>query len=122
MRAPGRAAAALIGAIAALLAIAQTRAQDAPPIVVERVTLPRAPEIDVGDRIATIVRVDLRRYAFRFLTESHEGPRRPLPDWLREHSLTGGINAGMFLPSGRSCGYLRAARCAAIAGRRASTR
>ncbi len=108
MRAASRAATALIAALVIAIGIAPTRAQDAPPIVVERVRLPRAPEVDVGDRVATIVRVDLRRYAFRFLSEGHEGSRRPLPDWLREQQLTGGINAGMFLPSGRSCGYLRA--------------
>lgn len=92
----------------AVFAAGSITAQEVPAIVVERVRLPRAPEIEIGDRIATLVRVDLRRYAFRFLTESHDGPRRPLPTWVREHRLTGGINAGMFLPSGRSCGYLRA--------------
>lgn len=79
-----------------------------PPLTVERVRLPRAPEVDVGDRLATIVRVDLAVYRLRFLTESHEGPRRPLPDWVRDFHLAGGINAGMFLPSGRSCGFLMA--------------
>lgn len=109
MRDP-RHAAALIACLAVVLAALATPsvAQDVPGIVVERVTLPRAPEVDVGDRIATIVRVDLRRYAFRFLTESTDGPRRTLPAWMRDFDLAGGINAGMFLPSGRSCGYLRA--------------
>lgn len=83
-------------------------AQDAPPLVVERVRAPRAPEVDVGDRIMTIVRVDLRAYRLRMLTESHDGPRRPLPAWVRDFALTAGINAGMFLPDGRSCGFLMA--------------
>lgn len=113
MRDP-RPAAALIALVATLIALAAASrpassvAQDAPGIVVERVTLPRAPEVDVGDRVATIVRVDLRRYAFRFLTESAEGPRRTARAWVRDFRLAGAINAGMFLPSGRSCGYLRA--------------
>lgn len=77
-------------------------------IVVERIRAPRAPDVEVGDRTITLVRVDLRAYRLRFLTESHEGPRRPLPDWVRDFGLTGGINAGMFLPSGRSCGFLMA--------------
>jgi hypothetical protein len=90
-----------------LLSAALVGAQEARPgIVVERVRLPRAPEVDVGDRVATIVRVDLARYAFRFLTESHDGPRRPLDRWMRDFHLDGGINAGMFLPSGQSCGFL----------------
>ncbi|UJR85344.1 Hypothetical protein I5071_74240 [Sandaracinus amylolyticus] len=104
MRAAGRAA-AIVMLIA--IGIPTSSAQDE-ALIVERVRLPRAPEVDVGDRIATIVRFDLRRYALRFLTESHEGPRRPATDWVREHRLVGAINAGMFLPSGRSCGYLRA--------------
>lgn len=76
------------------------------PLVVERYRLPRASTTGVGDRIATIVRVDLSRYRFRFLSESHEGERRPLPQWVRDESLAGGINAGMFLPDGRSVGFL----------------
>lgn len=98
---------AAAGLILASVAVPLSRAQDGAGIVVERVTLPRAPEVDVGDRIATIVRVDPRRYAFRFLTESHEGPRRPADRWARDFHLAGVVNAGMFLPSGRSCGYLR---------------
>jgi hypothetical protein len=79
-----------------------------PALVVERVRAPRAPEVAVGDRTITLVRVDLRAYRLRMLTESHDGPRRPLPEWVRDFGLTGGINAGMFLPSGRSCGFLMA--------------
>ncbi len=75
-------------------------------LVVQRYRLPRASTTGVGDRIATIVRVDLARYRFRFLSESHEGTRRPLPQWVRDESLAGGINAGMFLPDGRSVGFL----------------
>lgn len=111
MRAASRATAIVSAALVAL-AIAMppaSRAQDArEALIVERVRLPRAPEVDAGDRIATIVRVDLRRYAFRFLTQSHDGPWRPADAWVRDHHLAGAINAGMFLPSGRTCGYLKA--------------
>lgn len=89
------------------LAFGQSRVEVAKGLVVERVKAGRAPAVKAGNQIITIVRVDPTRYAFRFLTESHEGKRRPLPEWIRSHGLTGGINAGMFLPDGRSCGFLR---------------
>lgn len=66
-----------------------------------------APEAPAGDGTITIVRVDLARYELRVLTESHDGPRRPLSTWVRDEHLAGGINAGMFLPNGRACGFLR---------------
>lgn len=91
--------------LASLLPLARAQVE---PLVVERLRAPRAPEVDVGDRTITLVRIDLTVYRLRFLTESHEGPRRPLPDWVRDFHLAGGINAGMFLPSGRSCGFLMA--------------
>ncbi len=81
--------------------------QEQPGIVVERHHAPRPSPTGVGDGIITVVRVDLRRYTFRFLSESHEGRRRPLPAWIRDEGLTGGINAGMFLPDGRSVGFLK---------------
>ncbi|MCA9611440.1 MAG: phosphodiester glycosidase family protein [Myxococcales bacterium] len=77
-----------------------------PGLVVERHTAPEAPEVPVGDRQITIVRVDLRAYRLRFLTESRHGARRPAPAWARDHHLAGVTNAGMFLPSGRSVGYM----------------
>jgi hypothetical protein len=80
--------------------------QERPGIVVERHRAPRPSPTGFGDGIITVVRVDLRRYAFRFLSESHEGRRRPLPEWIDDHALTGGINAGMFLPGGRSVGFM----------------
>jgi hypothetical protein len=73
---------------------------------VERVRASVAPEIDVGDRMITIVRVDLRRYAFRFLT-GRDGAPRPLDAWVRDQHLAGGINAGMFLMDGQPCGFMR---------------
>lgn len=97
----------LAGAALAQHTDARAQAGAVRGIVVERYRLPRAPEVEIGDRIATIVRVDPRRYAFRFLTESHEGERRPADRWMRDFRLAGVVNAGMFLPSGRSCGYLR---------------
>lgn len=75
-------------------------------LVVEQHRLPRAASAGVGDQTLTPVRVDPARYRFRMLSESHEGPRRPLPRWVRDEGLAGGINAGMFLPDGRSVGFL----------------
>lgn len=94
-------------------------AQEVPGIVVERITAPRSPGIPIGDRVITIVRVDLARYAFRFLT-ARDGPARPLDRWVHDFHLAGGINAGMFLPDGRPCGYVRM-RGDVISSRRPST-
>ncbi|MGF1467564.1 MAG: phosphodiester glycosidase family protein [Sandaracinaceae bacterium] len=93
--------------LAALLAprpapsVAQT-----PAIVVERHRAPRPSSAGVGDRRITVVRVDPARIGVRLLSESAHGRRRPLPEWVEDHDLVGGINAGMFLPDGRSVGYL----------------
>ena len=46
----------------------------------------------------TLVRIDLSAYRLRFLNESHDGPRRPLPDWVRDFRLAGGINAITIIP------------------------
>lgn len=89
--------------------------QDAPGITVEQRTLPRASEVGVGDRVATIVRFDLRRYRLTILTAS-DGPARTLRAWVRDFHLVGGINAGMFLPSGRPVGFVQ------LMGRSLSTR
>ncbi len=77
-----------------------------PGIVVDRVRASVAPTVDVGDRRITIVRVDLDRYRLRILTAERHGGRRAVPDWVRDHDLAGAINAGMFLPSGRSVGFM----------------
>lgn len=74
-------------------------------IVVSRLRASRAPTVRAGDRTITIVRVDPSRYRFRLFTESHDGSRRPLPRWIGDENLTGGINAGMFLPDGRTVGF-----------------
>lgn len=96
---------ALLCLLASLVPLARAQVE---PLVVERLRAPRAPSVDVGDRTMTLVRIDLSAYRLRFLNESHDCPRRPLPDWVRDFRLVGGINAGMFLPSGRSCGFLMA--------------
>ena len=103
-------ACAAMGIVAASVVLpggAPTHAQTSPGITVERVRAARAPEIDVGDRTITIVRVDLRWYRFRFLTADRHGPQRTLPEWMRDEGLAGGINAGMFLPDGRPCGFMQ---------------
>lgn len=81
-------------------------------VIVERLRLPRPSTARqdgqrVGNQELTLVRVDPRRYRVRFFSEGFEGERRPLPAWVRDFNLVGGINAGMFLPNGRSCGYMR---------------
>lgn len=81
-------------------------AQDVPGLVVDRLPLPRPSEAHVGDAIATIARFDLRRYRLTFLTQ-RDGAMRPLDRWAADFHLAGGINAGMFLPSGRPCGFVK---------------
>lgn len=87
---------------------AQTRG-----VIVERVAAQVAPSVEngtggvIGDGVITLVRVDLARYRLRILTEERHGERRPMPRWVRDHHLAGAINAGMFLPSGRSVGFMK---------------
>ncbi len=89
-----------------------TRAQTS-GVTVERVAASIAPSVDdgsggvIGNGVITLVRVDLARYRLRILTEARHGARRPIPRWVREHHLGGAINAGMFLPSGRSVGFMK---------------
>jgi hypothetical protein len=97
---------ALVLALVAAFIVARARGQDAPGMTVERVHASIAPEIDVGDRMITIVRFDLHRYALRFLT-ARDGTPRPLDAWMRDQHLAAGINAGMFLADGRPCGFMR---------------
>lgn len=101
-----------LGVCVGLLGSVVAGAQDEGPvpqasaIVVERLRAPVAPEVPVGDRVITIVRVPLDRYRLRILTEEHDGPRRSVPRWVQEANLAGAINAGMFLPNGRSVGHM----------------
>jgi len=84
----------------------EPEAPSEPGIVVERVRATEAPEVSAGNRVITLVRVDLARYRLRILTEERHGRRRPVPRWVRDHRLAGATNAGMFLPSGRSVGFM----------------
>ncbi len=94
--------------VACLLAVMGVRGQEVAGITIERHTLPRASEVGVGDRVATVVRFDLRRYRLTILTGA-DGPPRTLRAWVRDFHLAGGINAGMFLPSGRPVGFVQLA-------------
>ncbi|MGE0788544.1 MAG: phosphodiester glycosidase family protein [Sandaracinaceae bacterium] len=102
----------LLAGAAALLSLvggyagAQVRPDTRAPIVVERIRAPIAPEVPIGDRIITLVRVDLSRYRLRIVTEEHDGQRRSVPQWVHDLHLAGAINAGMFLPNGRSVGFM----------------
>ena len=85
------------------------RAQPAtrrPGLVVERVQLPRAPTVAAGDRVLTVVRVDLRAFRLAVLSSVRDGEPRTLERWVIDHGLSGGINAGMFLPNRRPVGTL----------------
>lgn len=100
-------ACASLAASAALGAASiDVEAQEVPEVVVERVQLPRRSDLGVGDAIATIARFDLRRLRLTFLTQ-RDGASRPLDRWVHDHHLVAGINAGMFLPSGRPCGFVQ---------------
>lgn len=91
--------------VLALLFPPSALAQDA-GLTIERVRLPRAPEVQAGDRMLTVVRVDPRRYRLTALSSVRDGAPRPLDAWVRDHRLAGGINAGMFLPNRRPVGTL----------------
>ena len=98
---------ALAPSLCVLLGVASGLAQSvAPAVLVERITLPRRSELGVGDGVATLARFDLRRLRLTFLTQ-RDGEARPLERGVRERHLVAGINAGMFLPSGRPCGFVQ---------------
>lgn len=92
--------------VSASLFLLDSASADEPGIVVERIRAPVAPEVSAGNRIITLVRVDLSKYRLRILTEERHGERRSVPRWVRDHGLAGAINAGMFLPNGRSVGFM----------------
>lgn len=98
-----------IGIGLALLLVAAApiaRGQEERALVVERVRLPRAPRVEAGDRTLTVVRVDLRRYRLEVRSSLRDGAPRALDAWVRDTGLSGGINAGMFLPDRRPVGTL----------------
>ncbi|NOY94585.1 MAG: phosphodiester glycosidase family protein [Deltaproteobacteria bacterium] len=103
--------AALITLACALSHSAPRRSAEAqgPGVTLERVHASLAPTLPIGDRQITLVRVDLRRYRLRFVTEAREGARRTIPRWVADEGLAGATNAGMFLPSGRSVGFMQRA-------------
>lgn len=82
------------------------RAQEDESLVIERVRLPRRPTVRAGDGVLTVVRVDLRRYRIAVLSSVRDGAPRTLDEWVADHHLSGGINAGMFLPNRRPVGTL----------------
>lgn len=73
-------------------------------VVIERHVLPARSSTGAGDRTLTMVRVDLERFEFEFFSSGDRG--RSLPQWIRRENLVGGINAGMFMPDGRSVGFM----------------
>lgn len=101
-----RAASAVLPLALALVPLAPTGAQSREPLSVERIRLPLAPEVRAGDRTLTLVRVDPRAYRLRVLSSPRDGRPRTFDAWVRDHGLSGGINAGMFLPDRRPVGAL----------------
>lgn len=81
-------------------------AQQDAGVVVQRIEASARRPLPYGDGIITLVRVDMRRYRLRFLTEARHGPRRTAEEWMRDEGLQGVTNAGMFLPNGRSVGHM----------------
>lgn len=77
-------------------------------LTVERVeaSMP-APVPGTGPGVITLVRVDPRRYRFRLLSAmTGGGGGRPLPQWVDDERLVGGINASMFQSGGASTGLM----------------
>jgi len=99
--APMRRAALIL--LTALLLPVGARSQ--PPedggLTIERLRLPRAPSVPAGDRVLTLVRIDLRRFRLVVLSSVRDGPPRTLERWVLDHHLAGGVNAGMFLADRR---------------------
>jgi len=89
--------------VAALVVPAAAAAQD---MSVERVRASAAPDLPIGDRVLTLVRASLDRYALRVLTPADGGPRTA-PDWMSAQHLAAVVNASMFTENGgRSTGML----------------
>ncbi|MEM1413474.1 MAG: phosphodiester glycosidase family protein [Myxococcota bacterium] len=95
-----------VSALALTLATLPLEAQPDPPLVVEEHTLPRASSTGVGDRTLTVVRVDPGRFALRLLSSGGRRTARTAPGWVRAEGLAAVINAGMFMPDGRSVGFM----------------
>lgn len=70
-------------------------------LTIERVRLPRAPEVRAGDQMLTVVRADPRDYRLTVVTSVRGGAPRTLDRWVRDEGLVAAINAGMFLANRR---------------------
>ena len=104
---PARSAPCLVLALVALATVAvPLSAQPDPGLVVEEHLLPRRSSTGVGDRRLTVVRVDPGRFELRLFTAGSRAAARTAPGWARAEGLSAVINAGMFLPDGRSVGFL----------------
>ncbi len=78
----------------------------APGLLVERVFASEESPVKGGDRCITLVRVDPARYRFVLLTAKAHGGDKPVTEWLRQHKLTGVINASMYGTDRRSVGLM----------------
>ena len=92
--------------IALTLPFEKVGAQGEAGVTVQRIEASARRPLPYGDGIITLVRVDMRRYRLRFLTEERHGARRSAEEWMRDEALQGVTNAGMFLPNGRSVGHM----------------
>jgi hypothetical protein len=66
---------ALAALLASSLATARGAGAQEDTLVIERHRLPRAPEARAGNRMLTVVRVDLRRYRLTVLSARATGAR-----------------------------------------------
>lgn len=90
-----------------LLLSSTLHAQSPSGVEIRRIRAPKASSTGVGDRMITIVRVDPSKFDFLFLSEAEDGKRRGLQKWTKDRNLVGGTNGGMFLPNGKSVGFLK---------------
>ncbi len=65
------------------------------------------PKSLVGDSRLTVIKVNPQFYDFKLLMNSQYGGFMSAEMWAREYDLTCVMNAGMFLPGGKNCGYAK---------------
>ncbi|MFT5354625.1 MAG: hypothetical protein ACI9KE_001832, partial [Polyangiales bacterium] len=62
-------------------------AQEEAGVIVQHVQAGAQRPLPYGDGVITLVRVDMRRYRLRFLTEARHGARRTAEEWMRDENL-----------------------------------
>ncbi len=63
---------------------------------------------EFGDNKITILKIDPKHYAFEMVEAKQTGDqRKTAEDWCKEKKLLAAVNAGMYEPDGRNCGYMK---------------